>query len=425
MSSVQYLRGFINERLTAAAEEIFGVIEKTIVEYEEEIDRQRRLLDIAWKPEIKLHRIVPPELPQQHVCKEEEVVAEQQLCVQERNSSVEQEEPKPPEIKEEEEELCSSQEGEQLEVKQETDDFMLTPTNEESDHSEDQTVNLRISETQNMVKEMPLRYISDKSHVVPEPDSDHQLLSHEAESQDQKGDKHGDSGSTRNAEQTEPNHNSNSHTNNSYNPTISTIHYNTDTGKKSLNCDTCGKAFTCRSLFQRHLRAHTGEKPYSCNICGKKFTQTSGLNAHRRTHTGEKPFICKTCGKEFAFSSPLTVHMRTHTGEKPYSCNICGKKFNQKSVLNNHRRTHTGEKPYCCKTCGKDFRTRGNFIEHTRIHTGERPYSCKTCGKDFGRKTDLNVHMRIHTGEKPHSCSTMEKKLLDNRIEISCKNPYR
>ena len=57
MSSVEYLRGFVSERLTAAAEEIFEVFIKTIVEYEEEINRQRGLLDICWKPEIKLHRI--------------------------------------------------------------------------------------------------------------------------------------------------------------------------------------------------------------------------------------------------------------------------------------------------------------------------------------------------------------------------------
>lgn len=57
MSSVQYLREFVSERLSAAAEEILRVVEITIVEYEKEIDRQRRLLDIVWKPEIKLHRV--------------------------------------------------------------------------------------------------------------------------------------------------------------------------------------------------------------------------------------------------------------------------------------------------------------------------------------------------------------------------------
>ncbi len=57
MSSVECLREFVNERLTAAAEEIFGVFKQAIVKYEEEIDRQRRLLDIVWKPEIRLNRI--------------------------------------------------------------------------------------------------------------------------------------------------------------------------------------------------------------------------------------------------------------------------------------------------------------------------------------------------------------------------------
>lgn len=55
------LRLLINQRLTAAAEEIFEVFGRTIAEYEEEIsrskmeiDRQRRLLDLIHKPQIKL-----------------------------------------------------------------------------------------------------------------------------------------------------------------------------------------------------------------------------------------------------------------------------------------------------------------------------------------------------------------------------------
>lgn len=57
MSSVDDLRQFVSDRLTAAAEEIFQVFHKTIIQYEEEIGRQRRLLDIAWKPELKLDRL--------------------------------------------------------------------------------------------------------------------------------------------------------------------------------------------------------------------------------------------------------------------------------------------------------------------------------------------------------------------------------
>ncbi|CAB1327754.1 unnamed protein product [Coregonus sp. 'balchen'] len=63
MSKLQLLNVFVTERLSAAAVEIFGAVEKTIAEYQEEIcrsaeenERLRRLLDMVIKPEIKLHR---------------------------------------------------------------------------------------------------------------------------------------------------------------------------------------------------------------------------------------------------------------------------------------------------------------------------------------------------------------------------------
>ncbi|XP_050928022.1 putative mediator of RNA polymerase II transcription subunit 26 [Lates calcarifer] len=236
MSSVQYLKEFINQRLTAAAEEIFGVLEKTIVEYEDVVDRQRKLLDIVLKPEIKLHRTgfkqqETVNLPQQQVYDDEEVLTDQQLCNQDRNSSLDHEDPEPLLIKEEQEEICSSQEGEQVILKQEIDTFMLTPGYEETDHSE------------------------------PEPGSDHQLLSHNspvAESQDQRGSKHEESGSTRNAEpkpQKRQNRNR-SHSDNVYNSPMSKIHSNTHRGTKSLKCDTCGKDFKYNWLLKRHLTTH-------------------------------------------------------------------------------------------------------------------------------------------------------------------------
>ncbi|KAL3062592.1 hypothetical protein OYC64_002406 [Pagothenia borchgrevinki] len=132
MAAVEKLRSVINERLAVAANEIFGVFAQALSAYEEEICRQRRLLDSVLKPQIKLHRT---EVPQQHVWNEEEVLTDQQLCSQERNSSLDQEDPEPPQIKEEQEELCTSQEEEQLELKQETDVFMVTLTDEESVHS--------------------------------------------------------------------------------------------------------------------------------------------------------------------------------------------------------------------------------------------------------------------------------------------------
>nr|XP_024656790.1 uncharacterized protein LOC101474970 [Maylandia zebra] len=103
MSTVQHLREVIQERLTTAAEEIFSEFAKTIVRYEEEIS-QLRLLNI--RPGIKSHNTG---------------LDDQQVCDQERSSSLHQQDPEPPQTREEQKEMCSSEEGEQLELKQEAE----------------------------------------------------------------------------------------------------------------------------------------------------------------------------------------------------------------------------------------------------------------------------------------------------------------
>lgn len=62
MSKIELLRLLISQRLTAAAEEIFGAFGRTVAEYEEEIsrfkleiERQRRLLDLSRTPQISVH----------------------------------------------------------------------------------------------------------------------------------------------------------------------------------------------------------------------------------------------------------------------------------------------------------------------------------------------------------------------------------
>ncbi|XP_029597334.1 uncharacterized protein LOC115179753 isoform X2 [Salmo trutta] len=63
MSKLQLLNVFVTERLSAAAVEIFGVVQKTLAEYQEEIfrsaeenDRLRREMDMIIKSEIQLYR---------------------------------------------------------------------------------------------------------------------------------------------------------------------------------------------------------------------------------------------------------------------------------------------------------------------------------------------------------------------------------
>ncbi|XP_061926674.1 zinc finger protein 771-like [Entelurus aequoreus] len=106
MCKVEMLRVLVKQRLTAAVEEIFVVLERTIAEYEEELsrtkeenERQRQLLDALFNKH------------QQADVGQEHLLPEQQEC----NSSVEQEEPQSPHVKEEEEEHSISQVGERLE----------------------------------------------------------------------------------------------------------------------------------------------------------------------------------------------------------------------------------------------------------------------------------------------------------------------
>ncbi|KAM8871276.1 uncharacterized protein AB9W97_017673 [Spinachia spinachia] len=309
MSSVECLRDFVNERLSAAAEEIFGVFKSTIVEYQEEIDRQRRLLDVFWKPEVILHRI---KLPQPGVFKEG-VRSDQQLRLQERNSHLDQEDLDPPHIKEEQEELCSSPEEEQLEPKQET--FTLTPTC-------DQLLDLCTDNTQSVVQETSLGYVSVESAALVEPSNDHQHLSHHSHQSDGKYFSH----------------------KNTLLLHVRRTHKRGNGDKRPYPCITCGKTFTRTSHLKSHTRSHTGERPYSCITCGKTFTGQSGLKFHTRTHTGERPYSCITCGKTFTRLDKLKSHTGTHTVGKPYSCKICERGFKLSSYLTAHmRRNHKGE----------------------------------------------------------------------------------
>lgn len=62
-ATLESFNAFLTDRLTAAAVDIFGFVEKAVTDYQEEVyrtklenQRLQRLLDLVYKPEIRLRR---------------------------------------------------------------------------------------------------------------------------------------------------------------------------------------------------------------------------------------------------------------------------------------------------------------------------------------------------------------------------------
>ncbi|XP_063755998.1 gastrula zinc finger protein XlCGF57.1-like [Eleginops maclovinus] len=443
MCKVRILRELVKQRLTAAAEEICVLFERTIAEYEEELsrakgenERQRKLLHAhaAFQPQLRLHRADVQQLL---------VVKENVPPEQEWSSTMDQEDQQTPtNIKEEQEELWSSQEGEQLQVLEEADiTLTLAPVKSEDDEEKPQSSDLNQRPTDQITTEA-----DGEDCGEPEPASNLDPDRHlQSDTEDNTGDSSEsdteDSADWNETRKSQSGSNSLKKDRGSVNDSRSSAvekkflcsecgkrfghrtnlrtHMMTHTGEKPFSCLVCKKSFTVSYRLQHHMRIHTGEKPYSCLVCKKTFRLNGNLYTHMKVHKAndqasvsgskgsavEQPFACVVCRKRFSSKKSMNRHSLTHTGEKAFSCSVCDKGFSQKGDLNIHVKTHTGEKPFSCSVCNKNFLRKGHLKRHAMTHTGETPFSCTVCEKSFTRSDYLKEHMNTHTGEKPFSCS--------------------
>ncbi|XP_061625203.1 oocyte zinc finger protein XlCOF6-like isoform X2 [Phyllopteryx taeniolatus] len=313
------LKELVRERLIAAADEIFGLFERTIASYEEQLGRARE--------ETERHRRQLESVGVTRI-----VVHVKDLQQQSGGSSLEQEHPQPLHLKEEEEHP--------------------QPLHLKEDVKDPQDVHIKEEEEKAEVTEFPLTCVSVGSKNYEDEPCEPSELHHHSLSGDQCGrpppenllaplsdgdateeslrrndDYEGDNGQSQCSEmETTPGRKETSQTCN-----------------RRFSCPACGKKFVSNSALIIHIRIHTGEKPFGCSVCGKGFTCKVGFVTHMRTHSGEKPFSCPVCHKTFSRKDHMGTHLKTHTREKPF-CSVCGGKFPHKSSLNMHMCAHDTER---------------------------------------------------------------------------------
>ncbi|XP_061834039.1 uncharacterized protein [Nerophis lumbriciformis] len=374
MCKVKILRALMEQRLNAAVDEIFGLFEKTIAEYEEELsrtkeekERQGEQLAAFLKPPAVRHRA---DIQQVSVKSEDELPA--------RGSNVGQKRLEPPHIKEEEEEPW-----EQFQELEDADD------------DDDQSFQFRHSlSEESRGAELPTQHITEADgenceDINSEPDMKFAPLTG-------MDDMMSDASESDHSEDIQKPLENNK---NSKDDLRENAH------NKHFDCSQCGKSLKNRDSLRRHMITHTGEKRFVCAVCAKSFYLKHNLIIHMRTHTGEKPFACSVCQSRFSTKDNMKRHMMKHTGEnflhsKHFECSECGKVFGRRGYLTRHMRTHTGEKPFACTVCDKRLSSKVYMKTHMLIHTGENPFPCSVCARTFRDKYQLIKHMRTHTGRE-------------------------
>lgn len=95
-------------------------------------------------------------------------------------------------------------------------------------------------------------------------------------------------------------------------------HENTHTGNRPYECKICSKKFKTSSTYYGHLAVHSSQKRFACEVCNRRFTRLRHMVLHAKTHsaaTSEKPYSCTTCGKTYSDRNSFKRHVDLHLEE--------------------------------------------------------------------------------------------------------------
>ncbi|XP_034537395.1 zinc finger protein 557-like isoform X1 [Notolabrus celidotus] len=324
-ATLQSFNVFLTDRLTAAAVDIYGFVEKTIIDYQDEVyrtklenQRLQRLLDLVYKPEIRLHRADARQIdltaPTQEVCPQEQQI--QRECVP-------SEEPDILPLKEEQTEPWARCEETPVCPPYCSITDSLTHMVKVGEETQDDPARSLIVGRQSEYRDLDglARVVTVGEHFNYEmPDEEQPLPSFQVSSPYPRK-------------------------------------------KDVFFCNICCKPFENKMELKWHLATHSTKlspkfrsKTFTCSLCAKTTHSRSHMMIHMRSHTSEKPHACPICGNRYKMKSHIKEHIRTHTGERPYTCYICGQSFNRSSTMSKHTRNkHMENNAFKCMQCSQCF----------------------------------------------------------------------
>ncbi|XP_045557584.1 zinc finger protein 37-like [Salmo salar] len=461
MSKQQSFRVFLNERLTSAAVEIFGEVEKTVVKYQEENDRLRRLLEIT--SEVQLCRTDSLQLS----VSEEEVPPEQQ----EWSPSLGQKDPETRKMKEEQEEVRTSQQEEQLQGFFDTKDSTFTPScvksecdqmdpHQEAILAEHPTLSplktsklqlFRVLLNECLTESAAVEILGAVEETVAEYQEENdllrRLLGRTPEIKLYRIDSLQFSLSL-SEEEVPPEQ---QHCEQEWSPSLGQEDPEpTQIKEEQEEVRTSQEEEQLQGLFDTKDSIFTPSCVKSeCDLEDPLWSLT--LPQTRTVENGEsdskpmdlKPFVTVTHIKGLNIpcdppdnqnnasshssavssdtvgldssppldpSPPLEKHCSkpSTTARKTHHCRDCGETFALKADLQRHV-TLSKKRPSECRFCKKRYNSTCKLKAHVRLCHGGKPYICPVCSKTFKHKGGLPRHMRIHKGEKPFSCGDCGK----------------
>ncbi|KAF7646348.1 hypothetical protein LDENG_00189240 [Lucifuga dentata] len=411
-AKMQLIRELVSECLSAAAEEIFKIVERTVIEYEEEFSCSKWVVDDH-------HRLLG-------VSKSDRADAQQPPVSVDVGVKWEE-----PEKTESTEACCTLADR----------DPRFSPAASKS-YESDQVILIDIEDDDDMRKNLSVLKSLKESATVTQrrikvhPES--KSLSYQCQSCDRFFCHESDL----------------------------IVHTRTHTDMKPYSCHACQKGFAQKSGLVLHRRQHLGEKPYEHALHAEKRptdmeqeeTRFQGLESNMKalplsvapydknqiktepeepeaTSDGqllpaarprcsvsadeqsdsEKEMMVRHQWSELKRLGKSSEPNEAGTAQKPYKCPHCSKRFSLTKTLIRHVKIHTENKSYHCQFCERNFCQKSDLVNHMRTHTGEKPYQCHVCHKSFSQKGNLGVHVRKHYQRQKYKSCFSQKAYLDHQ----------